>query len=1038
MGTDKAQRSTEEQLRALLEATSDWVWEMDREARYTYTSPRIRDHLGYEPDEVLGRHALYFVVPEERDRVGAIIGNVLTSPQPASGIEVTCSTKDGRRVMLEIGGAPFFDGAGRLEGFRGIGRNITERKRAEEVLRRSEEKYRSLVSNIPDVVWTVDASLRFVFISPNMERVSGFPLDEIQRRGARLYLDCIHTDDVQKVREAFEGLFARGEPYDVECRVRRANGEWIWVHDRALATYERDGVRYADGLLTDITENKRAEEALRRTEEQYRTLFEGISDAVFVAALGEDSSPGRFLQVNAVACERLGYTREELLRLSARDIDEPEDLTPAISLVRRQRTEKHFLFEVKEITKDGRRIPVEINAQIIEFEGRPAMLAIARDLSDRKRVEEVIRQNEERFRTLVANLPDVTWTSDIHGRTAYISPNVVEVFGYTSEEMRVNGEELWLGRIHPAHRLRVIEAYTALFEENRAFNVEYQIQRRDGKWIWVHDRAFATYERGGVRYADGLFSDITCRKEAEERLRESEERLRSLIESTRDWVWEVDAHGIYTYASPRVKDLLGYEPEEVIGRTPFDFMPPEEAQHVATEFAAMAQGGLTIQRLENTNLHKDGRHVVLETSGAAIFGANGVLRGYCGIDRDITERKRAERELQDAKEVAEAANRAKSEFLASMSHEIRTPMNGILGMTELALDTNLTPEQREYLGMVKASADSLLTVINDILDFSKIEAGKLDFESIDFNPREALDQTMKTLAVRAGQKGLKLNWQVRPEVPESLVGDPGRLRQILVNLVGNAIKFTERGAVTAEVAWESEGPDGVRLRFSVADTGIGIVPERHEAIFQPFAQVDSSTTRRFGGTGLGLSISQKLAEGMGGRIEVESVLGQGSTFRCTLLFGRGKVAREAGAAQPAQLPDLPARHAERSGSCILVAEDNAVNLALTTRLLQKRGYQVEAAGNGREAVEKFKQKCFDAVLMDVQMPEMDGFEATAAIREIEKATGCHVPVIAMTAHAMKGDRERCLAAMDGYVAKPVRAEALFQALERFIPSSFSK
>jgi len=556
-----------------------------------------------------------------------------------------------------------------------------------------------------------------------------------------------------------------------------------------------------------------------------------------------------------------------------------------------------------------------------------------------------------------------------------------------------------------------------------------------------------------------LQEEILERKRMEKMLRDREQHLRTIIETTPDCVKLIRPDGALLEMNRAGLDMIEADSAKtVLGQCVYSLIAPEyrEAYRALNESVCRGNRG----HLEFEIIGLKGTRRWMATHAVPLYLQSDGTLVQLSVTRDITERRRAEMELRQTKEAAEiaieelkaaneqleqaiehanqmaaaaqVANQAKSEFLANMSHEIRTPMNGIIGMTELALDTNLSPEQREYLTLVKASADSLLAIINDILDFSKIEAGKLELNNVDFNLQDEFYSPIKAIALRAQQKGLKLIYDVSPDVPCALVGDANRLRQIIINLAGNAIKFTEQGEVAISISRESQSESEVCLHFAVRDTGIGIAADRQQSIFEPFTQADGSTTRKYGGTGLGLTISSRLVEMMGGRIWVESQLGKGSTFHFTARFG---LQTEHAAVEQSAIPvELPvSEDKSRRSLRILLAEDNAINQKLAVRILEKRGHRVVVAGNGKEAVEALEREQFDLVLMDVQMPEMNGLEATAAIRKREQASTDHIPIVAMTAHAMKGDRERCLeAGMDGYIAKPIKSEELLEIIDDLV------
>ena len=560
-----------------------------------------------------------------------------------------------------------------------------------------------------------------------------------------------------------------------------------------------------------------------------------------------------------------------------------------------------------------------------------------------------------------------------------------------------------------------------------------------------HPQALADTPHGDeiAQLTAQLQGQIAQREQAEVTLRDRQRRLDVLIERTPIACvgWKPD----YTIISwnPAAAQIFGFDESEIVGRNAFEVFMSPDIKPLVDEFwrTCSERGGATHNGLLRS-VTKDGRSVICEWFNTPLSDEQGNVCEFISLAVDVTERNRARRELLEAKQAAESASLAKSQFLANMSHEIRTPMNGILGMTELLLGSDLGEKPRRYARTIYHSADALRAIIDDILDFSKIEAGKLALESIPFNLRNVVSEVAQLLERQARGKKLELGWHVERDVPTHVAGDPGRLRQILVNLVSNAVKFTPRGKVTVEVkrldsAHPAQVGEVCTLGFAVADTGIGIEPAQAAQLFQPFNQADNSTTRKYGGTGLGLAISRQLVEMMGGRMELESKPGAGSRFHFSM--HASIVAAPAAAAAP-RAPSLSPQCVPTPAR-VLVIEDNSVNQEVARAMLQGFGCEVVVANNGREGIAAAGSARFDAIFMDCQMPEMDGFEATRALRRLEgtgagDAAARRLPIIALTANAMAGDRERCLAAgMDDYLPKPFKREQLFKVLMAWIPAA---
>ena len=1040
-------KRTEEQLRKLsraVEQSPATVVITDMRGNIEYVNPKFTQITGYTSGEAIGLNPRILKSGLQPDTYYQKLWDTILSGREWSG-EFANKRKDGEIYWESASIVPIKDPTGAITHFLAVKEDITERKRAERALAEAEEKYRSLVFNIPDVAWTVDTEGHYGFISSHIEKISGYTLSEIEERGTRLFVESIHRDDVSRVLAAMEGLFSRGDPYDVECRVQRKNGEWIWVHDRAVATYERNGVRYADGLLSDITERKQAEQALEESRTRLLTIFDLVQTGILII----DAETHRIVDINPAALTVIGAARDEVLGHECHEF-----VCPA----------------------ERGNCPISDQHQTLE-----------------------------------------------------------------------NSEHL------------LITAFGA--------------QRKILKTV-------VPIVIGGRRHFLESFVDITERNLAEEALRNSEERVRLLLESTAEAIYGIDLQGVCTFANPAclrilglpdLKAMLGRNMHEVLHHSRADGSPFSIAE---CQILQALGKGEPVHVNDEFMWRADGASFPVEYWSYPMRRAGQVI-GAVVTFIDITERKLAEFEMRKAKEVAEAANRAKSQFLANMSHEIRTPMNGVIGMTGLLLNTDLSAEQRQYASIVRSSGEALLKVINDILDFSKIEARKLTLEESEFDLRIVLEDAASILAIKAFEKGLELICELESGTPCRLRGDPGRLRQVVLNLLGNAVKFTPKGEVALKVGCEREDESRVTLHFTVQDTGIGFPQDRASALFEPFVQADGSRTRRYGGTGLGLTISKQLVEMMGGQIGVESQEGMGSRFWFTATFAKQSAegqpsvdiqrslanqrvlvvdghatnrsllcrllgswgCRTEGVAegeaalnvlrQAAQNGDpyqkmlidlgLPGMTGEelgrqiakdpqlrttalylmaifvqpiddvylralgfeghvckpiwehnlleallarehksknmgssagqpllpssiipaRQNARVLVAEDNSTSQKVAGAMLKKFGYSADIVANGLEAIKALRSGDYDIVLMDCEMPEMDGYEAARRIREPKTgARNPSIPIIAVTADAISGDRDKCLqAGMDDYLAKPVEPRHLAEALEKWLPPS---
>ncbi|EXJ16763.1 PAS domain S-box protein [Imhoffiella purpurea] len=911
----QALKESEERFRAIVETTLDWLWEMDASGIYTYSSPASFALLGYGPDELLGRRPFDFMPPDEAERVCAVFADIASARRSFSLLERVCLRKDGSRIVLETSGTPILGPDGALLGYRGVDRDISERRELVDALEESRERLSQALDGSDLAMWDWRVQSGEVQINARWAQMLGYELEELYPVGIRTLWSLCHPDDAEMFRRRLREHFGGLVPYfECEVRLRHKDGHWVWVMDRGKVV-ERDA------------------------------------------------------------------------------------------------------------------------------DGRPSRMAGTHlDITARKTAEEELRK----VSLAVQQSPNSIVITDLEGRIEYVNPAFTRVSGYDPDEVRGRNPRVLASGRTPA------EVHAELWRtlgQGRVWRGEFCNRRKDGsEYVELATISPVRQPDGRITHYLAVKEDITERKQVDEELahyrqhleelvesrtldlRLAEERSRLILESSADGIYGEDTQGLVTFINPAACDMLGYGQDEVLGRCMHDLAHHRYPDgRVYPRVDCPMSGSLNILRIVHQEplvfWRADGSRLPVAYSAHPMF-RQGEVVGRVVSFFDISLQQQIETAREAALADAERLARLKSEFLANMSHEIRTPLNAVLGFAQVGVRESDRRKAQDFFRRILDSGYLLLGIVNEILDFSKIEAGKLRIELGRVDLRLIVRRAEEQVRERVAAKGLRFRVELAPDLPATCQGDDLRLSQILGNLLSNAVKFTERGRVVLSLSRTDE-----RLSIRVSDTGIGMTESQLAHLFQPFEQADGSITRRFGGTGLGLAITKRLVDIMGGEIGVDSRAGEGSSFEIGLpLVDPAGSIRDV-CDPSADMPDDAGRERLR-GFIVLVAEDNEANRLVLEEMLNQEGCWMVAVGNGAEAVERVRQDgamAYDLVLMDIQMPVMDGYEATRRIR----ALAPELPILGLTAHAMEGAREQCMAAgMRDHLAKPVELDALVAAVRR--------
>jgi PAS domain S-box-containing protein len=867
---------------------------------------------------------------------------------------------------------------------------------------------RLIADSLDDAILGYDNNRNFMYGNPALAKLGGRELAELRTLD---FVCRLHPDDQARLRVDWDRLY-EGHLFERQYRIVTSTGATKWVSGAWSPLLNEAGQQLGvRGRERDVT-------AIHETEARLASqayLLENVADGVVATDIGFHVTFW-----NPAAERILGWSREEAIGRPIRDLvdfgpqEERARLRDLVGTNDRWSGERHI------VNRRGEERWVEIGLSTVkDANGRlTGFSGIVRNISERKWMELALRDSEAHSRAIVEALPDLL----IHLRT---DGTCLKLHAPSSEMLQLPEGGLVgrkLSEVLPseaaANLLRTLERSSA----TRSVQVlEFHLKRGELRHY---------FEARVSPVADDevlvIVRDVSAQVIAKAALEDSEARYRTVVESIQEVVFQADCSGNWTFLNQAWEEFTGYRIAASLGRNLLEFVHPDDRAVCAEKFRGLVAEQQDLCNHEFRVVHEDGRVFWMDASARARRDVLGAVCGVSGTLANITARKEAIQAMERAKEDAEAAARAKSEFLTTMSHEVRTPLNGVIGMAELLLmSPGLGPAERGFAETIRRSGAMVLELVNDTLDFAKIEAGKLVLTRTAFDPAELCRETAELLLPQAKGKMLEVRLDVDEGMPRWVIGDPGRLRQILLNLAGNAVKFTEHGHVSIRAKVREPREGWVLAEFEVSDTGIGIAPEVRPLLFQPFTQGDASTIRRYGGSGLGLAISRKLSEALGGTIQVESEVGRGSTFRVVLplQLAPGQAPTRAALDATAPCPVYQGR--------VLVAEDNLVNQRVALLMLQKLGLEVDIAANGAEAVKLVGERSYNAIFMDCLMPVMDGYDATRAIRNLENGQR-RTPIIAMTANAFPEDRIRCLGAgMDDHLVKPATIAAFRNMVGRW-------